>query len=157
MVKILRASLIVLPLILVTSCSSTKFTEYEDGKTMQGTGGAVRIVDGIEIWTDGSPFRKFKVIGVISHSAGPHPRGLIGMMMPSSSSPSDSQLAKAAKAHGGDAVVIVQHHQTIDDSGASGGGTDMGDDAEDGSENFNGNRSGRHGHSTKMFVIKYVE
>jgi hypothetical protein len=141
--KILKTVFRVLPVLLIASCSSTKFTEYQDSNIIQGQGGAVRTVKGIEIWTDGSPNRKFKVIGVIDHTQR-HGRGLVGMMMQSTQRSLDSQLAAETKAHDGDAVVIVQQDRRLDDIGGSGGGTDWDNGA-------------RHGHSTKVFVIKYVD
>ena len=139
---------------LAASCSSTstKFTPYKDNTVFLGQGGAVQSVNGIEFWMDGSPDRKFKIIGVIAlkQEKGqklPLP-GMLNQLFQLSqlaeSSP-ESHLASEAKAHGGDAVIIIQHNQPHEDSADSGSGTD--------SENAvygGGNSNGAHQQNTAI-------
>jgi|SRR5450759_5273467 len=159
--KTLKAILIVLPLLCVVSCSSTQYSDYQGSETLQGRGGAVRTVDGVEIWSNGSPNRKFKIIGVIEDTQRDTMNGnglLTGpMQQPMQSSARDSHLAKQTKLHGGDAVIIVQQGQTLNGYAVSGGGTYNDNGASYGTMNFHGNASARYSHLTKAFVIKYVD
>src|SRR5258706_1432691 len=116
-----------LPILLVTSCS-TQYTDYQGGNIMQGSGGAIRTVDGVDIWSDGSPNREYQITGVLDDVRG---RGII------SDSTWGSDLAKAAKKHGGDAIIISQQGDAI--------------------TGFDGYGNVYHDHRTKAFVIKYVD
>jgi hypothetical protein len=150
---------------LLVSCSSTStnFTAYKENTIFLGHGGAVRSVNGIEFWMDGSPDRKFKIIGVIAIKQGGGQRlPLPGMLntitqLPqlAQSSP-ESHLASEAKAHGGDAVIIIQHNQTHNNNADSASGTDL-DYGTGGAENSNGDALPKHSHSTKAYIIKYVD
>ena len=62
---------------LITSCSSTTFTEYRGASIVQGKGGTLRVVDGVDFWENGDPNRKYKILGVIDDSRGD---GLISRM-----------------------------------------------------------------------------
>src|ERR1700690_3346359 len=102
--KILKSLLSVLPFLIIASCSSTQFTEYRSDEIIQGQGGAVRTVNGIEIWSDGTPNRKFKIVGVIDdvqNDVGNN--GLLpSLIRPSmQNSARDSDLVRETTAHGG--------------------------------------------------------
>jgi hypothetical protein len=93
----------VLPLLacccLFLGCASPdRFAVFEGGRVVEGTGGAHHSVKGIDIWTGGSPPRKYKVIGLIEDV---RHRSLLGM------SGFGKDLAYAARLHGGDAVIIL--------------------------------------------------
>lgn len=77
---------------LVTSCSSTKFMEYRGPNIVQGKGGTLRVVDGVDFWENGDPDRKYKILGVIDDSRGD---GLISRIG------KDSDIANKAKEYGG--------------------------------------------------------
>lgn len=150
--KSIISFLICFPLVLITACSSSpkiKYAEYHNDQIVQGPGGTVRTVDGIDIWTDGAPKRNFKILGIMGQSqrGGGHGRGPIGALM-LDSSPSSSKieaaLIKQAKSHGGDAIVII--HQQQQTSGE--------DDFFKNSDDDSG--GGRHGHHLQAVVIKYV-
>jgi hypothetical protein len=83
---------------LVTSCSSTKFMEYRGPNIVQGKGGTLRVVDGVDFWENGDPDRKYKILGVIDDSRGD---GLISRIG------KDSDIANKAKEYGGDAVIFI--------------------------------------------------
>jgi len=56
---------------LLAGCATVDFQPYE-GKTSvyEGTGGSKLVVDGIEFWSNGSPPRKFQVIGSVTSEIG---------------------------------------------------------------------------------------
>lgn len=97
----------------VASCSTTTFTEYRGSGIVEGKGGTVRVVDGIDFWENGPPNRKFRIIGVIDDSRGD---GLIQR------SGRDGTLAKVAKERGGDAIIFLGQDRElrgITDDGAA--------------------------------------
>jgi hypothetical protein len=157
--KIVASLLICSLLALVVSCSSThnEYTEWQNTDITQGVGGAVINVDGIDIWTDGTPLQKYRTLGMItiSHSRGTFGRvpivGSVARAWPSSDN--DSKLAKLAKAHGGDAVVVIQlgGHQHGENSFGNEGANDFGDNDSSGAT-----ASTRHGRHTVALVVKYV-
>jgi hypothetical protein len=83
---------------LIASCSSTTFTEYRGGSEVQGRGGTLRVLDGVDFWENGDPDRKYKIVGIIDDSRGD---GLISRMG------KDTDIANKAKQHGGDAVIFI--------------------------------------------------
>jgi hypothetical protein len=113
---------------LCTSCSTTTFTEYRGKGVLEGKGGTVRVVDGIDFWENGEPDRKYKILGVIDDSRG---EGLI------SRSGKDGAIAKVVRERCGDAVVFAsstREFRGVDlDSGAA-----------------------RYRRITKVVVVKYV-
>jgi hypothetical protein len=151
----IKLVLILLPVLLVVSCSSTKYTEYQGGKIIEGQGGAMKAVNGIDIWTDGSPNRKFKVIGVLDDEYGDG-HGLVGAVLSATRSSIDSKLATAAKTHGGDAVVIVRQDQILSGFDVKGSGTVKDNGNGYGTVHYNGKGEAMYDHSTKAYVIKYV-
>lgn len=80
------------------SCSTTKFTTYRGAGLVQGKGGTVRTVEGVDFWENGDPDRKYKVIGVIEDSRGD---GLISRWG------KDSDIARKVRESGGDAIVFI--------------------------------------------------
>ncbi|MGA2138910.1 MAG: hypothetical protein ABSH14_08625 [Verrucomicrobiia bacterium] len=85
--------------LLVTSgCSTTTFTEYRGANIVEGKGGTVRVVNGIDFWENGDPNRKYKILGVIDDSRG---EGII------SRSSRDDDIAQAAHERGADAVIFA--------------------------------------------------
>jgi hypothetical protein len=153
-------TVLILPVLFIASCSSTQFTEYRSNEIIQGQGGAVRTVNGVEIWSDGIPDRKFKIIGVIDDSQ----RDVInngvlsGMMQQSmESSARDSDLVNQTKLHGGNAVVVVQQGQILNGYVVSGNGMYQNNGNGGGMVYFNGDESARYSHLTKALVINYVD
>jgi hypothetical protein len=108
----IRYILSTLILVTMTGCAlynHTEFTEYRGPSEFQGHGGTVRTVDGIDIWQTGTPNRKYKVLGVIDQSHYDN-HSLISRI---ASTTTDSELVKAAKAHGGDAIIILGSSSAI--------------------------------------------
>lgn len=82
---------------LVSACATTNFLPYEgQSEPLQGRGGTKQIIEGMEVWSNGEPPRKFKVIGVIEDT---RPSGPLPM-----SSLATDVVAKARES-GGDAVI----------------------------------------------------
>jgi hypothetical protein len=56
--------------LLLTACAHTNFTEYRGPSVVAGKGGTVKNGDGIDIWENGDPDRKYQILGVIDDSRG---------------------------------------------------------------------------------------
>ncbi len=126
--------------VLLCGCSSTKFTAYQGTDVIQGKGGAVRSVDGLDFWYDGDPDRKYKILGVLEDSSGHRiPLGPLSRFSKvfSESSDKDSAIAQAARKRGADAVVAVSGDQ---------GASNQDDDGER-----------HHRRHAKLAIVKYVE
>jgi len=87
---------LMLLLIFLTGCS-TSYYRYEGGQILEGQGGALKTVNGIDIWIEGTPPKKFQVVGVITDN---RPGGPIPMAN------RNAQVAAKARANGGDAVLL---------------------------------------------------
>jgi hypothetical protein len=82
--------------------ASPEFLTYEGRDAVQeGQGGERKTVDGIDFWMRGDPPRRFQILGSLTDRR--HQSGLIGMARMASL---DSDIAKAAKGAGGDAVIL---------------------------------------------------
>jgi hypothetical protein len=108
-------------------CTSTSFTEYRGQGVLEGKGGTVRKVEGIEFWENGEPDRKYRILGVIDDSRGD------SIFIPVK----DSTIAKVARKRGGDAVILA-----VADREFSG---------------FDNYGNAHYRRKTKMVVVKYVE
>lgn len=80
-----------------TSCT-TKYKTWQGGGVQVGRGGACETVEGIEVWSHGTPNRPYRIVGLIEDS---RPGGVIPMAMRSSA------VARQAKAKGADGLIIV--------------------------------------------------
>jgi hypothetical protein len=85
--KIQPTILAVLLAAFVISCE-TEYTPYRGTNVIQGQGGTVRTVDGIDFWENGKPNRNCEILGVINDQG-----------------ESDSTIARTARKRGGTAVV----------------------------------------------------
>jgi len=90
--------------LLVGGCASTNYSAFEGARVVEGTGGTRKTVDGIDIWNNGTPPRKFKVIGIIDDV---RRQSLIGM------AGYQSALIKKAKEAGGDAIIFLDSHSEL--------------------------------------------
>jgi len=92
---------------LVCGCSTAKYEEFHSSDVVQGKGGELRDVDGMDFWENGDPDRKYKILGTIEESPKHHlPLGRVSRLF-SGSDDRDSAIAKVAHKKGGDAVVKV--------------------------------------------------
>ena len=91
--------------LLLAACGTTEYKTFEGRNNIfEGQGGTKIVVDGMEIWDDGDPPRKFKVIGVIDDE---RPGGLIQM------SQLRGDVVEKAREAGGDAVIQLNNQSQI--------------------------------------------
>lgn len=84
--------------LLLTACANTQYKEFIGGKVLVGNGGTREVVNGIDIWENGTPPSRYKVIGIIEDER------LNGPIHKASRL---SDLADEAKTHGGDGLIIL--------------------------------------------------
>jgi hypothetical protein len=83
--------------------AGVQFSTYEGPQAVQtGTGGAKISKDGIDFWTDGTPPRRFQILGFLTDTRGD------GSF--SGNAIGSSGLAKRVRAAGGDALVIIDQN-----------------------------------------------
>jgi hypothetical protein len=83
--------------------AGTGFLTYDGWDAVQqGQGGEKKVVAGVDFWMQGSPPRRFKILGSIDGAA--RRSGLVGRI--SFSSPEDG-VAKQTRDVGGDAVIVT--------------------------------------------------
>jgi hypothetical protein len=84
------------------SFAGTEFLAYEGRNAIhEGQGGNKKVVEGVEFWISGDPPHRFQVIGSISDRR--HETGLFGMVRMAGM---ETDIARAAKVAGGDAVIL---------------------------------------------------
>lgn len=89
----------------LSACANTDFKPYEGrNNIVEGRGGTKSVVDGMEIWEDGDPPRRFEVLGFIKDD---RPGGMISMMM------LKSDMVKKARLVGGHALVQIRSQSQI--------------------------------------------
>ena len=84
-----------------TGCASGPSMVYRDyvgGSTTSGKGGTKLNVEGMDIWENGAPPRKFKIIGIITDEY-PEYEGEIR--------DSQKKAVRVAREHGGEALILV--------------------------------------------------
>jgi hypothetical protein len=94
---------------------ASDFLTYEGRDAIhEGRGGERKSVDGIDFWMSGDPPRRYQVLGSIEDRR--HQSGLIGLARMSAL---DHDMAKIAKANGGDAVILEGQDTDVIGAGAS--------------------------------------
>jgi hypothetical protein len=111
----------------LVSCASmvtqTQFKEYYGADVVQGTGGTKRTLDGIDIWENGAPNRRFKILGVIednvleNRGAAPNTLNILNVASAASLASREKRLVAEAKKHGADAIVYVASNRTFLNAG----------------------------------------
>ena len=147
--------------VLIAGCASTNYTTFEGGRVIEGTGGTKKTVDGIDIWNNGTPPRKFKIIGIIDDV---RRQSLIGM------AGYEGALVKKAKEAGGDAIIFLDSHSELVgyyNSGESGNAMTTGSAYDSGNttyyhgqttyQSYGSTSSAIRNKITKVAVIKYVD
>ncbi|MDP6585585.1 MAG: hypothetical protein QF535_13090 [Anaerolineales bacterium] len=131
---------IALAAILVTSC--TTFTPYRGNAIVEGKGGTIRVVKGIDFWENGEPDRKYRILGVIDNSSN---EGWFYDML------KDGAIAKIARERGGDAVILSGSSREF--HGVDFAGSPSSFDI----ENISDLRIGaKYKRITKFVVVKYI-
>ncbi|MDO8767865.1 MAG: hypothetical protein Q7K57_04030 [Burkholderiaceae bacterium] len=103
--EILRAVFVGLTISALLACAATtEFKAFEaEDSVFQGKGGTKVVVNGMEIWDDGDPPRKFKVLGYIEDQR----RGGFPMLQ------FRGDMVKKAREAGGDAIVQLTSRSQI--------------------------------------------
>lgn len=92
-------------LVLLGGCASTQFKVYEGrGNVIEGHGGTRVVVDGMDIWENGEPPRKFKFLGLIEDE---RPGGIIPMGQ------LQGDIVKKAREVGGQALIKINSQSQI--------------------------------------------
>lgn len=92
----MRLLLIALSVALLTGCA-TEFKQYEGHDAVRmGQGGTRENINGMDVWSNGDPPRKYKILGVIEDE-----RGSGGFSKPMR----NSAVVSKAKEIGGDALI----------------------------------------------------
>lgn len=99
------AVVLILTASLLTGCATTEYRSYE-GKSnvIDGKGGTKVVVAGMEIWDNGEPPRKFKIIGIIEDQ---RPGGLIPMAQ------LRGDMVEQARKVNGDAIIQLSNASQI--------------------------------------------
>ena len=134
--------------LFVAGCASTEYSLFEGKEGIfEGQGGTKIVVDGMELWRNGEPPRKFKVLGIIDDE---RPGGIIPM------SQLRGDMVKKARKVGGDALIKLDSQSRISGYHTTGSASAHG----------YGNLATAYGSSStiavrrnvaKFAVIKYVE
>ena len=97
--RLASLTLLAATLFLAGCLATTTFKAFDDGGAHYvGKGGAREVVDGVEIWSDGSPPRTYRVIGLIEDTRR-------NAAIPMASFKKD--VAEAIRANGGAAGIIL--------------------------------------------------
>jgi len=82
----------------LSACVTTNYKPYEGAAVQMGTGGARTSIAGVDLWEDGTPPRKYLVVGIIDDKRR-------NEALDRSSFHGD--IAKKVKENGGDAAIIL--------------------------------------------------
>src|SRR5712691_1368039 len=94
-----RLFLLFVAVVVCAGCTSTDFQAWEGrNSVVEGRGGTKKVVDGVDVWTNGDPPRRFRIIGIIDDE---RPGGIIPM------AELKHDIAKKAREHGGNAVILI--------------------------------------------------
>lgn len=67
----MRHFVLLLATSLLVACATVDFQPYEARSTVfDGTGGTKVVVDGVDFWANGTPPRRYKLLGVVSSEIG---------------------------------------------------------------------------------------
>ncbi len=95
------ATLLIASAAVLAGCATTNYQVWEGRapQVLEGQGGTKDIVDGVELWNDGTPPRRFQVMGVVTVEATSHPISV---------SQARSAVAAEVKKAGGDAAIFIE-------------------------------------------------
>jgi hypothetical protein len=152
MIKIITIIGVLTTVLLLTGCTHLPFatTEYKsfEGKldgVIDGSGGTKAVVDDMDIWYDGEPPRKFKILGFIDDSREGDWIRMLGLQ---------GDMVDEAREAGGDAIVkLNSQSQLARFYSAGGASSSLTTSAAFASSVAMTNRR----HLSKYAVIKYVQ
>lgn len=113
----MRIPILVILFTLLVGCATVDFQAYEGKNNLyEGQGGTKVVVDGIDFWANGSPPRKYSIVGVAvgEVGSGVGDESLIR-----------SSVAKVVRKHGGDAAVQVTNNSSFNGIVSAGSGVYM--------------------------------
>ena len=112
---------------MLVSCASmvtqTQFKQYYGSGVVVGSGGTKRVLDGIDIWENGEPNYKFKILGFIdddvleNQGAAPGTLNILSVASAVSLSGREKRVVATAKQHGADAIVYVSSNRSFLNAG----------------------------------------
>ena len=145
MIKISLTTLAIALLISGCSLVKTDYKSFEGSQSgiIKGKGGAKVIIDEMDIWDDGEPPRKFKVLGFIDDV---RETGLLEMT-------SRSNIVKKAKEAGGDAVIKLHTQSQLESLYSAGGASAYAYGVHIHERSYNSSDK----RTSKYAVIKYIE
>lgn len=118
----------VLCLLLATASASASALDfkryYGRDAVVEGQGGEMEQIEGVDYWTNGDPPRRYEIIGYIEDRR--HASGLVGMARLKSL---PKQVARMAKENGGDAVIMISSRDDVVGYASSGSATVNGNSA----------------------------
>jgi len=79
------------------SCAEPEFQPFVGNSVRVGTGGTVQMVQGVQVWENGDPPRRYRVLGFMEEEGGT--RATKGTVL--------NDLAKAAASHGAQAMIVM--------------------------------------------------
>ena len=106
-----------LGVLFVGSCGpSISYSEYRGGDVLQGKGGTVEAVNGMDVWMNGTPDRKYRILGVIEYECNapsPNSPKIFSIGSPGLISLKDwrAEVVAKARVYDGDAVLLVEHER----------------------------------------------
>jgi len=137
-----------------------EFIAYEGKHAVQeGEGGTKKVVDGIDIWTTGTPPHKFKLLGYIDDRR--HKSGIRGWIAMSSL---ESDIADIARKQGGNAVILVaEGNETVGFIGTGDSSTNTTIGVRGNTANVHSQTSDTAGsvavqkHNSRYAAVKYID
>ena len=89
----------------VAGCATATFQPYEGlNNHYEGTGGTKMVVDGVEIWANGAPPRKYSILGVVTSEVGAGFRSLDLI---------HAAVSKSTRERGGDAAIQINDNTSF--------------------------------------------
>jgi hypothetical protein len=108
---------------VLVSCASmvsnTKYSTFYGPESFQGTGGTKHTVDGVDIWDNGTPYGKFKILGIINDNvfentgAEPNTLNVLAVASAVALARREHRLVVEAMNHGGDALVCLSANRSF--------------------------------------------
>lgn len=101
----MRFAIVAILTVALTACATVDFQPYEGQNNLyEGEGGTKLVVDGVEFWANGSPPRKFSIVGIVVSEIG---TGVGDEAIIRSS------VAPEVKRRGGDAAVQISNNSSF--------------------------------------------
>lgn len=110
---LIRTFLVAAVALAASGCITTNYRPYEGAAPQVGTGGTRATVSGVDIWDDGTPPRKYIVLGIIDDKRS---KGRIDQAS------FENDIAEKVREVGGDAAILSSREEAIRGYVSSGSG-----------------------------------